>query len=81
MKSTHDLTERALSSLLRLLSRCSPETQPEPQVLDALDRLLERHRGGTPAADVEARLTALQSQVEGLKNNASLAGLLTKRKA
>ncbi len=78
MKTSHEHVDRAVRSLLLLVSRCTPEHQPAPQVLEALSRLLEAHRADTPAVDLDARLEKLMERVERVENRTTLGGVLGK---
>lgn len=73
-KTTHEHVESAIRYLLRLVANATPAEQPSDAVLDALLRLLEYHKSGTPGRDVEERLQALKAKVEALETRAAFTG-------
>jgi hypothetical protein len=79
VKPTQALTERALNSILRLLSKCDPEHQPEAQMLEALNKLLDRHGSGTPAADYDKQLKEMRDSINRVETMAGIVGRGVKR--
>lgn len=78
-KETHEHVETAIRHLLRLLANATPAEQPSDAVLDALLRLLEYHKSGTPGRDVEERLQALKAKLEALDTRVSFTGAMKNR--
>ena len=60
----------ALAHLLRLLEECSPDSQPEPQLLLTLERLLT-------IQSCEGDYSALAGRVRALEKKVELLGIRT----
>lgn len=79
--ATHDHVESAIRYLLRLIANATPAEQPSDAVLDALLRLLEHHKSGTPAQGVEERLQALNAKLQSLETRSAFAEAVKQARA